>query len=96
MRRCPTRPPSSNRGVPDFITGSWQGIIAPGKTPAEIVAKMHAKTRRLLFTAEVKEKLSGQGAEPMGSTPAETAEFMRRERERWSNLIRVTGYKSAQ
>ena len=92
----PETPTILESGVPDFVTGSWQGIIAPGKTPPEIVTKMHAETRRVLFTAEVKEKLSGQGAEPMGSTPAETTEFMRRERERWSNLLRVTGNKAAQ
>ena len=84
----PETPTFAEAGVPDFVTGSWQGILAPGKTPPEIVAKLQAETRRILLTADVKEKLSGQGAEPMGTTPAETAEFMRRERERMGRLIR--------
>jgi tripartite-type tricarboxylate transporter receptor subunit TctC len=90
----PDTPTILESGVRDFVTGSWQGLLAPGKTPPEIVAKMHAETRRILFTPEVKEKLSGQGAEPLGTTPAETAEFMRRERERWGKLIRDTGFKT--
>jgi tripartite-type tricarboxylate transporter receptor subunit TctC len=90
----PDTPTIIESGVRDFVTGSWQGIIAPGKTPPEIVAKLQTETRRILFTPEVKEKLSGQGAEPMGSTPAETAEFMRRERERWGKLLRDTNFKS--
>jgi tripartite-type tricarboxylate transporter receptor subunit TctC len=89
----PDTPTVMESGVRDFVTGSWQGILAPGKTPPEILARMQTETRRILFTPDVREKLSGQGAEPMGSSPAETAEFMRRERERWSQLIRDTHYK---
>jgi len=66
----------------------------PGKTPPDIIPKLHAETRRILLTPDVKDKLSSQGAEPMGSTPAETADFMRRERERWGKLIRDTGFKT--
>jgi tripartite-type tricarboxylate transporter receptor subunit TctC len=84
----PDAPTFAESGIADFVTGSWQGILAPGKMPAEIVAKLQVETRRILFTPEVKEKLAGQGAEPQGTTPAETAEFMRRERERMVKLIR--------
>ena len=89
----PDTPTIIESGVRDFVTGSWQGILAPGKTLPEIVAKMQTETHRILFTPEVREKLSGQGAEPMGATPAETAEFMRRERERWGKLLRETNFK---
>ena len=84
----PETPTFAEAGIPDFVTGSWQGILAPGKTPPEIVAKLQTETRRILLTPDVREKLSGQGADPMGTTPAETAEFMRRERERMTKLIR--------
>ena len=56
----PETPTFAEAGVPDFVTGSWQGILAPGKTPPEIVAKLQAETRRILLTADVKEKLSGR------------------------------------
>ncbi len=84
----PEAPTFAESGVPDFITGSWQGILAPGKTPPDIVAKIQAETHRILFTPDIKEKLAGQGADAMGTTPAETVEFMRRERERMSKLIK--------
>jgi tripartite-type tricarboxylate transporter receptor subunit TctC len=90
----PDAPTFAESGVPDFVTGSWQGILAPGKTPPEIVAKLQAETHRILFTPDIKEKLAGQGADPMGTTPAETAEFMRRERERMTKLIKDSAGKS--
>ena len=84
----PDTPTFAESGIADFVTGSWQGILAPGKTAPQIVARLQAETRRILLTPDVKEKLSGQGAEPLGSSPAETVEFMRRERERMGKLIR--------
>jgi tripartite-type tricarboxylate transporter receptor subunit TctC len=84
----PDTPTVKESGITDFVTGSWQGILAPGKTTRGVIARVHAETRRILFTAEVKEKLAAQGAEPLGTTPAETAEFMRAERERLGKLIR--------
>jgi tripartite-type tricarboxylate transporter receptor subunit TctC len=90
----PDAPTFAESGVPDFVTGSWQGILAPGKTPPEIVAKLQAETHRILFTPDIKEKLAGQGADPMGTTPAETAEFMRRERERMAKLIKDSAGKN--
>jgi tripartite-type tricarboxylate transporter receptor subunit TctC len=90
----PDAPTFAESGVPDFVTGSWQGILAPGKTPPEIVARLQAETHRILFTPDIKEKLGGAGRDPMGTTPAETAEFMRRERERMAKLIKDSAGKN--
>jgi tripartite-type tricarboxylate transporter receptor subunit TctC len=90
----PDAPTFAESGVPDFVTGSWQGILAPGKTPPDIVAKLQAETRRVLLTPDIKEKLAGQGADAMGTTPTETVEFMRRERERMTKLIHESAGKN--
>jgi tripartite-type tricarboxylate transporter receptor subunit TctC len=86
----PDTPTFAESGIPDFVTGSWQGILAPGKTPPDMVAKVQAEVHRILFTPDVRDKLAGQGAEPLGTTSAEAAEFMRRERERMAKLIRAS------
>jgi tripartite-type tricarboxylate transporter receptor subunit TctC len=90
----PDAPTFAESGIADFVTGSWQGILAPGKTPPEIVAKLQAETRRILLLPDIREKLAGQGADAMGTTPAETVEFMRRERERMTKLIRDSAGKN--
>ena len=83
----PETPTFGESGIADFVTGSWQGIFAPAKISPEVVAKLQAETRRILLTPDVKEKLAVQGADPMGTTSAEAAEFIRRERERMTKLI---------
>ena len=90
----PDAPTFAESGIADFVTGSWQGILAPAKMPPEIVAKLQAETRRILLTPDVKEKLAGQGADPLGTTSADAAEFMRRERERMVKLIRDSAGKN--
>jgi len=89
----PDVPTIAESGVPGFVTGSWQGILAPRAVPMEIVSKLHADIARILTLPEIKEKLAGQGADPLPAPPAEMERFLREERDRWANLIRETGYK---
>ena len=85
--------PTVAESLPGFVTGSWQGILAPLNTPKDIVAKLSADIASVLTLPEIKEKLAGQGADPLPSAPAEMERFLRDERDRWTKLIRETGYK---
>ena len=83
-------------GFPGFLTGSWQGILAPAGTPPEIVAKLHAEMSRALKAPDLIQKLDVQGTEPRYTSPAETAKAMQAERDRLVKLIRDTGFKPGQ
>jgi tripartite-type tricarboxylate transporter receptor subunit TctC len=85
--------PTVAETVSGFVTGSWQGLLAPAGTPPEIVARFHAALTRVLGLAEVRDKLRVQGADTLASTPAEAARFLHEERDRWARLIQETGYK---
>ncbi|MDB5811984.1 MAG: transporter substrate-binding protein [Betaproteobacteria bacterium] len=92
----PDTPTIAESGMPGFVTGSWQGILAPAGTPPEILAKIHAEISRILSTPDIKEKLMAQGAEPLNTPPAETAKSLREERDRLVKLFQDTGYKGQQ
>jgi tripartite-type tricarboxylate transporter receptor subunit TctC len=94
-KRVATLPdtPTVAETVPGFVTGSWQGLLAPAGTPPEVVAKFHAALTRVLGLPEVRDKLSAQGADTLGNSPAEAARFLQDERDRWARLIQETGYK---
>lgn len=89
----PDSPTVMESGVRDFVTGSWQGILAPAKVPAELIARLQNEASRILLSPDIKEKLAAQGADASAATPAEAAEFMRRERDRWVKLMRDTNFK---
>jgi tripartite-type tricarboxylate transporter receptor subunit TctC len=94
-KRHPSLPdtPAVAEYLPGFLTGSWQSILAPARTPPETVAALHAEVARILATPDMKERLQAQGADPIGTQPAESAKFLRDEFDRFTRLVKETGYK---
>jgi tripartite-type tricarboxylate transporter receptor subunit TctC len=85
----PGIPPIAEAGVPDYEATQWYGLVAPAGTPAEIVARLHAEATQALQTQEMKEKLAGDGAEPVGTTPAEFAAHIKAELAKWASVARA-------
>ena len=94
-KRHPSLPdtPAVAEFLPGFLTGSWQGLLAPARTPAELVGTLNAEVARVLFSPDMKARLQSQGADPIGNPPAESTKFMRDERDRFTRLVKETGYK---
>ena len=80
--------------IPGYEVESWFGILAPAGTPKEIVAKLNAEIVRILQMPDVKARLSEQGAEPVGDTPEQFAEFIRKETVKWARVVKASGAKA--
>jgi tripartite-type tricarboxylate transporter receptor subunit TctC len=87
----PTVAESAN--LPGFETGSFQGIVAPAGTPADVVGKLHAAATKILATAELQERLTNAGAETRPGTPAAFGDFIRNEKARWAKVVKESGAK---
>ena len=74
-----------------FEVGAWQGMLVPAKTPPEIVKRLNAEVLKALASGDVKAKLAAQGADPLGSTPAEYGAYIKSEIERWTRVVKLTG-----
>ncbi len=80
--------------LPGFVLDAWWGAVAPPKTPAAITNKVSHAIAEVLKQPDVAKRLFELGnIEPVGSTPAEMARFMKEEREKWAQLVRVSGAK---
>ena len=97
-KRLPTHPkvPTVGETFPGFVTGSWQGILAPARTPPELVAKLNAEIARILKLADVITFLNSQGTTPMGNSPQETRKWLTDETARWTKVINESGFKLEQ
>jgi tripartite-type tricarboxylate transporter receptor subunit TctC len=95
-KRHPSLPdtPAVAEFLPGFLTGSWQGLLAPARTPPEIVATLNAEVARVLFSPDMKQRLQAQGADPIGTPSAESTKFLRDELGRFTKLVKETGYKA--
>ena len=95
-KRFPTMPdiPTvAELGMAGFETGSYQGIVAPAGTPAEIVNKLHATITQVLGTAEMKDRLDKAGAELRPQTSAQFGTFIRTEKDKWAKVVKESGAK---
>jgi tripartite-type tricarboxylate transporter receptor subunit TctC len=87
-------PTMGESGVPDFVSGTWAGIIAPPGTPKEIVNRISAEVQKILRDPAMQEKLAREGYEAIGSTPEEYAQFYREDVARWAKVIKDSGIKA--
>jgi tripartite-type tricarboxylate transporter receptor subunit TctC len=85
----PDVPPVAEAGVPGYEAMQWYGMVAPAGTPPQIIERVHAAAIKALHTAEMKEKLATDGAEPAGSTSAEFAALIKSELEKWTRVARA-------
>jgi len=81
----------AEQGLPGFEIMQWFGVFAPAKTPVEIIDRLHREIAAVLATPDVVESLRAQGAEPVGSSPAEVSRFIRSEIARFGKLVREAG-----
>jgi tripartite-type tricarboxylate transporter receptor subunit TctC len=97
-KRSPAAPnvPTVAESLPGFLTGSWQGIVAPQNTPADLINRLHGEIRRILDLPDSREKLAAQGTEVLATPPAEMGAFMIEQRERWTPIVRVSIEKARQ
>jgi len=93
MSAIPDVPTIAESGVPGFESGSWQGVIAPAGTPADVVAKLNGEIARILGTPEMRESLGKQGAEVRTTTPEEFGSFIRTEKSRWAKVVKDANVK---
>ena len=73
--------------MPGFDVVNWFGIIAPAKTPAPLVRRLQLEIAAALHLPDVRQKLAGEGAEIIASTPEEFGAFLQRDVEKWRKVV---------
>jgi tripartite-type tricarboxylate transporter receptor subunit TctC len=81
--------PTMRESYPGFVAVSWVGLLAPAKTPVEIVSRLQGEVVKVLAQADVKARFSELGLETVGSTPAQFDQWIRTEIDRWGRVIRA-------
>lgn len=90
----PDLPSIAESGLPGYELMSWHGMFAPAGTPQPVVTKVHGVVVGALKSQDVRERFASQGAEAVGSAPAEFARFLRNDIEKLGKLIRAAGIKA--
>jgi tripartite-type tricarboxylate transporter receptor subunit TctC len=90
----PDVPPlAESAGLPEYDVAAWIGYAAPAGTPREILVRLSSEITKALQSQELKERMANIGLDPVATTPEEMAAFMRREQDRYGQIIRSANIK---
>jgi tripartite-type tricarboxylate transporter receptor subunit TctC len=92
--RLPDVPTVAETVIPGFEVYEWNGLFVPKGTPATVVNKIHQALVDALKEDEVKRRFNEAGAQAVGSTPSEFAEYLKKEDAKWSAVIRKGDIKA--
>ena len=93
IEALPNIPTIAEAGYPDAENTFWVAMLAPAKTPRDIVARLNAEVNRALQTPEMKERLTKLGTEPMSMTPEELDRFIASEYRELGDIMVKAGLK---
>jgi tripartite-type tricarboxylate transporter receptor subunit TctC len=93
LAAIPNVPTMAEAGLPDFEVSSWNGILAPAKTPPAIIARLHGALVRILATDEIRKNFAAQAAEPVGNTPEQFRAYIKAEIDKWAQVVKASGAK---
>jgi tripartite-type tricarboxylate transporter receptor subunit TctC len=89
----PELPTMDEEGMTGFDLDAWAGIVAPGRTPPEIVARLNGELRRIIDDPVVKQRLRNVGFEAFSSTPEELGDTIKVQLQKWGKMIADAGIK---
>jgi tripartite-type tricarboxylate transporter receptor subunit TctC len=94
LNSIPEVPTVAEQGYPGFETSQWYGLNAPAGTPEPVIRRLADEAAKAAKSALVLERFKSDDAEPVGSTPAEYAAFIKKEQERWAKVVRAANIRA--
>lgn len=92
--RLPNVPTVGETVIPGYEVYEWNGMFVPAGTPADIVGKLQHAVAESLKDEDVRKRFSDVGAQPVGSTPAQFADYLKKEDAKWGEVVRKGNIKA--
>jgi tripartite-type tricarboxylate transporter receptor subunit TctC len=93
-RKKPDIPTFKEQGFPQIEGVGWNAIVVPAQTPKPVIDKLSAAIVKAIKSPDVVEKIQSLGNDAVGTTPAEFAAILKKDRERWVPVIKASGFKA--
>ena len=88
---APNIPTVAESGLAGYEAVQWSALLAPAKTPREIIDRLHREVVAILRTPEMRERLAREANEVVASSPEELAAFLRAETQKWARVVKAAG-----
>jgi tripartite-type tricarboxylate transporter receptor subunit TctC len=87
----PELPTIDESGLAGYDASTWGGILAPARTPKDVVNKLNGSINAALKLDDVRARLVGAGIEIQGGTPAEFGTVIKAEIDKWGRIVKEAG-----
>jgi tripartite-type tricarboxylate transporter receptor subunit TctC len=87
-------PTVAEQGLPGFDASSWVALVAPAKTPAPVLAKLHTEVGKVIASPDIIKRIEELGSEVGTANEAEARAFLAAETKKWAEVIRLSGAKA--
>ena len=91
LELLPDVPTVMEAGIAQYVSLQWYGLLAPAGTPPAVIQTINREMVKALQSKDIKDKLASEGAEPVGSTPAEFANLIKNDFDKWSKVAKSSG-----
>lgn len=89
----PEVPSIAEAGVAGYDMGGWYGLVGPAGMPREVTDTLSREVVRIMKVPQVHERFVAEGADPVGSNGPELAQFLARDFQRWSEVVKAANIK---
>jgi tripartite-type tricarboxylate transporter receptor subunit TctC len=87
----PELPTIAEAGVAGYEATSWNGMLAPAGTPADVIKRLNAEFNRIISAPDMKKRMLDSGYEPVGGPPERLGELIRTEIAKWAPVVKAAG-----
>jgi tripartite-type tricarboxylate transporter receptor subunit TctC len=89
----PELPTIAEAGVAGYEATSWNGMLAPAGTPADVIKRLNAEFNRIIGTPDMRKRMLDNGYEPVGGPPERFGELIRAEIAKWAPVVAAAGIR---
>ena len=90
---APHLPTIMEAGLKGYESGVWYGVLAPSRTPPEVIGRLNLELSKVIRDGVVSTRLTAEGSEVIGGSPEEFSTYMKAELERWAKVIKVANVR---
>jgi tripartite-type tricarboxylate transporter receptor subunit TctC len=89
----PQVPTIAEAGVTGYSTSTWYGLLAPAGTPQPVIERLSSAAGKTVLAPDLRSRMIADGAEPVGSSPAEFQKHLATEMAKWRKVVHAAGIK---
>ncbi len=93
VKSLPDTPTIIESGVSEFVTGSWQGMLAPAATPPDAISTLNREIVKILAQSDMRSRLEAMSADTVANSPEQAHRFLVGEQTRWADVVKRAGIK---